>query len=443
MNAGQSDVPAPGVNERDDAAVGDVNNLSDTSEAGRGRSVSEAAACLAGVSSSNTPPQNSNLDHFTGSEDWFEWNAYVLWPPEIWTVLKARLDAAKNSAQDSEKCRASNADIIDFGGCPGLVSPAGAHRGKKARGAYTAYCLKVSGLDVHLANRPTPAGVMPNAYFRADGLQCLEFGASERLQRGRELISKAGGIIHLEKLSRVDLCLDLPAVPIDEFKAAFLEKRYICLAKRRGYDESPGITLKWGKRPLYLRIYDKKAELMAHPDPIKIELMDKRRWGGIPESATRVEFEVCREALTTRGIDSPDDYYAKRADLAAHLCNDWFRMTAGEVDRANTTRAENHPLWEEVKSGFLSWAGSPTGQPLDPLDRGSIDARQLRRQAVGVLITAAVMQGLPFLTNENFEDFVALQVRRELREINLPAEWTRRAIRLQPPHDGNSNHWKL
>jgi hypothetical protein len=266
-------------------------------------------------------------------------------------------------------------------------------------------------------------------------------GADNALKYARDVITKAGGKIMVEKLSRVDLCLDLPDVPMNEFCSAYQDERYICRARGRGCHENQGVTLYWGKRPSLLRIYDKKAEIMVHADVEKIALMEKRRWFGIPECATRVEFELGRESLKRHGIDSPDDYFTKRADLLSYLCTEWFRLTANMVDRTNTSRAEIHPLWNNITAGFLAWAGAPAGESLDPLDRRGIDVRQLLKQGVGVLITAAVLQGRGFLSQETFEDYLALEIRRVLRELNLEAEWARRLVKLSAAmREGSADH---
>ena len=134
--------------------------------------------------------------------------------------------------------------------------------------------------------------------------------------------------------------------------------------------------------------------MKAGHNPLKSFFMWAHRWHEQePEKAIRVEFQLGREALKERGIDSPEDYFAKRGDLTAYLCNEWVRFTTGSVDRTNTSRAEVLPIWLKVADGFREWAGNPAGLSLAPLDRGQIDVRQLEKQGVGVLLTAAVLCG--------------------------------------------------
>ena len=65
------------------------------------------------------------------------------------------------------------------------------------------------------------------------------------------------------------------------------------------------------------RIYDKKAEVELKANPHINLCMRVYRWkcNEMPSAATRVEFELRREALKERGIDTVEDYYVKRADL--------------------------------------------------------------------------------------------------------------------------------
>ena len=160
------------------------------------------------------------------------------------------------------------------------VNPSGVSLGKKGKGMHMAYRLNCEGLVIQIANRSTCNGNAPNVVIRADGMQCLERGARGCLDLGMAIIQGAGGTIHQKKLSRVDMCLDLPGVGMEDFIAAYKEQRYICRANNRGYMESNGVTLYLGKHPLQLRIYDKVAQLVMANDPLKFMLMKERRWHG-------------------------------------------------------------------------------------------------------------------------------------------------------------------
>lgn len=396
---------------------------------GRCPRASEGAAPPRGVPSSNTPPQTSNEAPFTGGEDWLEWSLYVDWLKE-WGELQPRLAKAKEIAGNRQLARLTEGDRIMFGTEVAFVGPSGAHRGKAGKGLYMAYRFDVNGFSVQMASRPYPKRETPNVVIRAGGSQCLKLGGKACLDKGRELIASAGGTILREKLSRVDMCLDLPGVEMGAFVKAYLEKRFITRAKAFGYHQSTGITVTMGKHPLMLRIYDKAAQIRQERNVLKIFLMEARRWHGqFPRHATRVEFELGRQCLREHGIDTPDDYFAKRADLAAYLCREWVRLTAGPVNRENTARAETLPLWKAVEHGFLAWTGDPPGLPLEPLPTKGADVSQLIAQAAGVMITAAALTGRHLAVKDQFMAFVEDRIWRAAGKCSLEDEFQRRRAR--------------
>jgi len=158
------------------------------------------------------------------------------------------------------------------------------------------------------------------------------------------------------------------------------------------------------------RIYEKKAEVKLKANPLKNLCMRVYRWHckEMPSCATRVEFEMRRDALKERGIDAVEDYYAKRADLVAYLTYGWLRFTANKVDRENKnqSKARTLPLWNRVRKAFKAWAGNPTGEPLTPLDKEQADVKNLLKQLMGVGQTAAKYQGQKIETIEELLAYI-------------------------------------
>lgn len=191
---------------------------------------------------------------------------------------------------------------------------------------------------------------------------------------------------------------------------AFLEERYICRAVSKSRHSGTGVTVSIGKSPLMCRIYDKKAEVALKANPHKNLCMRVYRWrcNEMPAAATRVEFELRRDALKERGIDTVEDYYSKRADLVAYLTYDWLRFTANPVDRENKnqSKARMHPLWNQVRKAFKNWAGSPLGLPLEPLPKEKADVRNLLKQLLGVGQAAARFQGKEIRTVAELLEYV-------------------------------------
>lgn len=395
---------------------------------GRCQPLMADAAAPGGVMFSNTPPLSS---YWVGAEDWLELAMYVDWLPERWAETRDKLEIHKELAAHEEVPKEFKRWDVD--GIEVNVEPAGAKLGQKNKGPYFAYKMEYGEITVLISDHPSPIGSIPNVVIRINGEACLIYGAINCLKHGRDFIVSLGGTIRKEKLSRVDIALDMPGVGMSDFFAAFNEKRYICRAKSRGFTESNGLTLKFGESPLLLRIYDKLAETQKCANPLNAFAMQDRRWDGmIPEQAARVEFELGREALKERGIDSPDDYFMKRADLVNYLVRGWFRFTSEVVDRENKnqSRAEVLPLWKEVQTAFESWAGSPAGCSLEPLNLAMVDVTQLFKQAFGVIKAAAKYQGKKNLNIEEFLSYAMNGLRATVPWV--PAKHrTREAIQIK------------
>lgn len=383
----------------------------------------------------NTPPQTSHHGVNTplpmaGGEDWLEWCWYIQWSEHRWPALRDMLENAKRIAAMKPEDRGDRTgDMIQLGDRDALVSPAGGRLGDRRKGPYMAYAFTWQGLDFLLADRRDPQKRNPSMVVRATGLACLERGAHECYELARELLLFLAGTVTDEKLSRVDLCLDLPGQTIAPFKAAFDDERYITRAKSYGFDKSNGITIRFGSSSVLLRIYDKLAEVTKSQDGYKRSLMAFHRWSGIePDAATRVEFELLRNALKDRGVNSVADYYDRRGDLIQYLCDEWIRFTTTKPDRTHTTRAETLALWQQVKDGFIQWTGMPRGIKLDPLPREGIDVRSLVRGAIGTLLTAAVKQGQQFEDDQDVLRYFLAELKRELCDVPWADNMRKKAV---------------
>lgn len=376
---------------------------------------------------SNTPPQTSIALTSTGGEDWGTIGYWVKW--SHWAELKPVLETATLIARDKKYAKDTGGDIIMFGEQVAHVLPSG--EGKGNYGPRCSYNIRCAGLSIGIADRRSPKNDRtPNVYITVTGDKCLERGFERCLALARDLISRAGGIIQSDMLSRVDLCLDLPGVAIDDLYAAFKEERFVRRAKSDKVERSPGVTISFGNSPIQLKIYNKRAQLMDNGDTRVIDLMIARRYNmKLPEEATRVEFELRREALKSHGINSVADYFTKRGDLLAFLCRKWIRFTSQPVDRTNTARAKTLPLWAEITEGFMQWAGQPRGESLAPLPRHDVDVVSLMKQIRGVTLAAAVERGARADTPEEFWAFLKLMLTPFLDPVYLRAEMARRSAK--------------
>ncbi|MBT3191018.1 MAG: hypothetical protein HN341_00530, partial [Verrucomicrobia bacterium] len=290
-------------------------------------------AALAGGDISNTPPPSSK---WVAAEDWMDIAFYVDWHADKWEALTKRLDECKTYAAMKDAPEEVTGWFAK--GTRIEVDPTGARSGKGKKGIYCAWKFTwADALCFRIVNRSRIHETMPNVFVTVDGTACLTKNATDWYQDAKRLIEILGGVIRQDKLSRVDICLDMPHVPIDELVSCFDEGRYICRANAIGKLESNGKTIYFGESPIKARIYDKLREVQKKADPIKTLAMQLWRWrgSGFPDAATRVEFQIRREGLKTRGIDSVQDYLDRRASLVKYLTKEWLRLTLDHVDKEN------------------------------------------------------------------------------------------------------------
>jgi len=341
---------------------------------------------------SNTPLLASNppTATFHGGEDYFELYG---------TMLATRSAAnAFNSSPLGIKCHLANG-INCY-----RIEPVN-------RGRFQ-YPVALWFRDCTLAIRPDPDSTGVSFWsFTAPGQSCLRHGARELLLSARSILASQNCIIEEEKLSRVDVCLDLPGVSMDPFVKAVREERYIMRSRHCREIESFSQTVILGKEPLSLSIYDRLAFVNSKLNRRELlDLMKQRRWGGmVPREAVRVEFRLRRAALTRLGIDSPDDYFDRRGDIVAHLCDSAFRFAENPVDRSNTARAKVLPLWQDVARGFARWAGQPQGVALQPLPKQPADVSHLMKQAYGLVRRIAIQLERNPVTLQEFEIIIQKQ----------------------------------
>lgn len=333
------------------------------------------------INSDNNPPATSHPSPWHAAVDGTRLALEVVFPG--YPDLHARLRATKESAGHKGELRHKGIEHAQFGPYLVRVWPTGSRIGKE--GPYFAFVGEYAGIVIKIQDRAAPKNECPNVLVEIDGLVCLELGDRGALELAYDLIRQMGGEIDQVKLSRIDPCVDMPGVGMGEFVAAATERRYISKLKRHREIESDGRTVRFGKLPLQLEVYDKLAEVGVNRNSRKLELMVARRWNGtMPAQAVRVEFRIGREKLKAFGIDTPEDFYCKRRTLVDYLCQAWFRFTSGPVDRLNTSRAVTLPLWEDVHAAFAAWAGAPSGEVLEPLPRGPVNVDHLLKQSYGI-----------------------------------------------------------
>jgi hypothetical protein len=307
---------------------------------------------------------------------------------------------------------------------PVRVHRTGFNRGG-GKGQHFEFKLSCDGVTLGLSGDANPTGTAPNLVVKQTGRECLLIGAEQHHERMREVIAALGGVIKWEKLSRADLTLDVVNLDVSRLQQLVERGQFVTRAKkvssRQNLVTGEQTGFEVGAKPSRLIVYDKLKELLGKADYLYWRAMVERRWGGgFPSSATRVEFQVSREWLLKRGVDTPADLFELQGSLIKKLMFDWFRVTTAPVDRdnKNQSRAETHPLWLGLASAFEQVYGSATGE-LYPVLRDKIHPMRLIKQARGCLASALLQRGASL---PSYSDFVAAAARLLLETADSAEE---------------------
>lgn len=137
-------------------------------------------------------------------------------------------------------------------------------------------------------------------------------------------------------ISRVDICADIIGQDIKEgdvWNEDFYVMRARSSALYREHRKVTGVQL--GKGDIVLRMYDKLVELRKPHNSEKRDFFFEK-WCCVPESVTRVEYQLRRGALKEFGsVNTLDDLFVNMGSLWRYLTCDWFRHVAASVDRKN------------------------------------------------------------------------------------------------------------
>lgn len=386
-----------------------------------------------GGSPSNTHPQSSQVKlsgypeyQAAGGIDWLEGGAFVQWELHAFLTLMDQLAEAKLAAQQGGE------KWLDTTAGPLRVHSTGFKRGGE-RGRHFDFKLEYFGVQVGLANREAPGADEANLCMCQRGRACLLLGAREAHARVGEFVARLGGVVAREKLTRVDLCLDVAQLDVGELQRLVDRDQFVTRAKRgkghRDLMEHRGTGFTIGSHPARLVVYDKMAEQLGTHDALYLQALVERRWGGtLPEKATRIEFQLGRRWLTKHGIDSPADIFERAGTVLDKLAGEWFRITDEPVDRENKhqSRAATHPLWQAIHGAFLAVFGQPTGQ-LFPLLRARVSPDRLVKQGVGCFSRAMLQRGLPVDPPAKYVD----SVRQLIQATYSKSEWLALARRLE------------
>lgn len=344
--------------------------------------------------------QNIDKSLEIGGVDWFEVSLWVNWDLAKLEQLKTRLALAKS-------CSCAFDASVDFelaGGEVVSVRPAG----RKFGPVLAEWIIETQGMQIAIVDAATPESGRCNMFLQIGSIALMSAGIKVLLEGFSRLCEEWGFNVEKSSVSRIDLCVDLPGVPMKWFAEPFWRDWYITRAtKDRIERENRAVTgIYIGKGDIILRIYDKINELDGQP--LKVEVMRDARYFGDPAEATRVEFQLRGKALKKKcdGNNSIEDVLARLGALANYLCVEWIRFTADEPDRENHNqhRAETSALWKFVQTAFA------IAYPIE-LPRGVPKKRRpfaplLVKQALGCMRSAAAAMGVKYSGRDGFMELM-------------------------------------
>ena len=346
----------------------------------------------------NIPLATSCTSLVAGGEDTVQMMLFVDWDSKFEALAKS-LDDLKEIAKGD----IAGMNYLKSGFDDWLVNPNGFQLGKGC-GPKFRWRLAWGGVALGMQNRASVAvdADVGNCWLIIGSEFLMAMGS---LEAAYELIVEKlralGGTVKRHKLSRVDACVDLAGVAVTEFTKAFREGRYVSRAQSRceHFEEVLNASIYGrGRRDtgfsigtkIMLRAYDKLLEVKSQPS--KQAIICERRWGSMPEKATRVEFELKREALKSFQIDTIEQWKEKRAGVMKYLCEEWFRLVEKDGNRTNTSRMIVLDVWELVTQRFADWTNAKPDTNAVKRFRSApvINPQALLLQAYGCMVAAVV-----------------------------------------------------
>jgi len=338
-----------------------------------------------------------------GGIDTLYLRAHVDWNSDQFQRYMGRFDLERNKAKAEGKNYTFDMQT-PFGIRPATIQQTGTASGATG----ITYVIKVDGFRFLFATHPNFEPTRPNILIQVDSAPLTEFGHDYVLDRIDEWLKFLGCDVRWLRVQRMDLCVNVygfsmdqvldhhdPRNPENHRIAAWAGSR---VTYGRAQD---GQTLEYGTRGatkgsgIFMRTYDKKAEVMGKADGEKIENMLRYVWGGkIPEFCVRTEFELTRKFLDQ--IDCKDIRQLRHilGDIFAYLTERWIRMLEKPKDKGgNQKRVRNSKFWDEVRRAAVAAFGPKRQEITRERKVGNSSSKRLYAQIKGSAAKLLAMQG--------------------------------------------------
>lgn len=379
---------------------------------------------------SNTPPSTRHIE--TGGEDTVDVALRVNWTN--FGKLTEQFDCVRESA-GAPDAPLEDRVVVDGKRQPYLIDSMG-HKVGGSKGPYYRWRVERNGIRFDIQDQELAHGTMPNVIVHLGSLPLMAQGLASVWDETLDCLAAFGAEVVEDKLSRVDPAVDLAGVPVEVFADLFRRQCFVSRARKSGQfasgEYATGMTstgFTFGADQCRVRVYDKLLE--ARTNGAKMAVLIYRRWDGLPECASRVEFQLRRERLRELEVATVAEWLKKRAGVVDYLCDDWFRLTKEVPDRENrnTARCEVADVWKQVRQAFVDWAGRGDRAKRTPIPP-AIAGQALVAQAIGCFVRYFVEQGKEIEHNEEFPGLLLDEIERFFKEGHDMPE-TMRAKRFE------------
>ncbi|MBI1348555.1 hypothetical protein GC163_19960 [bacterium] len=230
----------------------------------------------------------------------------------------------------------------------------------------------------------------PLVFVDIPGESFLVLGERSVLLIVGDVLKLMGITIEKIRVRRVDACIDMPGVSVEQFWQEMTQKHFTTRSKKvrpflNNHMELTGFTVQG--ECCSMTVYDKLADIREKQKEHQLSYLQEHRWNGEqPAEATRVEFRIRPGSTVFADIRDLFDLLEGLGSIFAWATGAWFRMVKVH-DRRHTERAKVVPLWRDVVASFQALAGK-----FDCFVHrrfpGMCDATKLTAVALGVLAKA-------------------------------------------------------
>lgn len=314
-----------------------------------------------------------------------------------WGDLAAQVIETIRVAKGESKTETGTGHCV-LEGLEAVVQPTGT---RKADGPYFEYRLSIGGFELEIRDPDRQNDQIPDIVVKAGAIKCMECGNSIAAvwDAVEDVIQHLGATVELALPSRVDRFFDL-ALDFGTMFEAFEANDLVCRGRRKdafGMIERKVTRHMMGCHPegfsvggdLMLRCYDKRREVLKSAD--KALLLEARWQHAGPVS--RVEFQLRRDALKSRGIVTVLDLIEQWERMSAYLVKCWasFREGAGQ-DRRNLKRKPVHAFWRVLRDH----TSIQRFEPIETVKREHVRRRrdQWTAQIQGCIVSMAAEEGI-------------------------------------------------